>query len=134
MYVDTNVILRALLNDHPEHSPRAQHFFKSSKKKGIRLETSDAVVAEVFYVLESSKISPQLTRDEIAELLVSFIQLIDLKFAARDVFTTVLAHYREHSLDITDLLLVAQAEADDRQVVSFDKGLDKLNSKIRLEP
>jgi predicted nucleic acid-binding protein len=134
MFVDTNVILRALLNDHPEHSPRAQKFFKTSARKNTKLETSDAVIAEVFYVLESSLIVPKLSRGAIADLVVSFIQLVDLTFSSRHVFSRALTLYREHGHDLPDILLTASAEESDTKVASFDKGIDKLNPKIRLQP
>lgn len=134
MYVDTNVIVRALLNDHKEHSPKAQQFFTDARKRGVSLQTSEAVIAEVFYVLQSDKITPRLTREAIADLVSDFVTLTGINFPAKQYFHFVVMAYKNYKIDFVDALLIVKAEKEETNVVSFDQDLDKVNSSIRIEP
>ncbi|KKQ77465.1 MAG: Chaperone protein ClpB [Parcubacteria group bacterium GW2011_GWA1_38_7] len=75
MYIDTNIILRAILNDHKTLSPKAQKFFRLAKKRKTKLNTTDLVIGEIFWVLESKKIEPKLSRKKAADIILSFVNL-----------------------------------------------------------
>ncbi|MDD2722991.1 MAG: PIN domain-containing protein [Methylovulum sp.] len=49
--LDTNVILRYLLNDHPQHFLRAQAFMADVISGKITVYIPDSVLAECVYVL-----------------------------------------------------------------------------------
>ena len=49
--LDTNVILRYLLNDHPQHFQRAQVFMADVISGEITVYIPDSVLAECVYVL-----------------------------------------------------------------------------------
>jgi predicted nucleic-acid-binding protein len=50
--VDTNVILRYLLGDHPEFSPRAEVFMLDVSQGVKKAEIPDVVIVECIYVME----------------------------------------------------------------------------------
>lgn len=51
-FLDTNVFLRHLLQDHPDHSPRATLYFDRIERDGLRVETTMTVVFETVFTLE----------------------------------------------------------------------------------
>ncbi len=58
-FLDTNVILRHLLGDHKEFSPRATAFIERIERGEVRVHTSDADVSEVVFTLERTYDQPQ---------------------------------------------------------------------------
>ena len=50
--IDTNVILRYLLGDHAEFSPKAEAFMKDVSEGRKKAEILDVVTVECIYVLE----------------------------------------------------------------------------------
>src|SRR5688572_12593116 len=64
--LDTNVVLRHLLQDHPDHSPRASAFLKRIQQDALRVELPATALLEAVYTLESFY---GLERSEINDLL-----------------------------------------------------------------
>ena len=133
-YLDTNPFIRAIASDHAEQSPRCQEFFD---RLGAELEeatTSESVIAEVVYVL-SSKVLFAFSRDRIRARLVPLIMTPGLKVDDKEHYIRVLQLFAETNLHFVDCLLVAHAEAEDEAViVSFDRGLDRVESIRREGP
>lgn len=128
--LDTNVILRALLNDEPSLSKEAQDFIRKASKKGWQLHTTDLVISEVLYVLASKKLY-SFSREEVADYLSSFVSLTNLQFPSRDIFFDVLSAYESTNIDFADLHLffTAKLHGFDR-VVSFDMDLERLKKEF----
>ena len=51
-FLDTNVILRHLLADHPEQSPAATAFLERIEQGEIKVFTADTVIFEAVFTLE----------------------------------------------------------------------------------
>jgi predicted nucleic acid-binding protein len=134
IFLDTNIILRAILNDHPSQSSKAQELIKAAVSKDNELFANDAVLTEVFWVLESGRIVPKLKREKIAQLMLSFVALTDLQFAGQDYFVEIMELYKQTKFDYVDLLLYVQARSEAAKVASFDRDFDKLDKTCRLVP
>jgi predicted nucleic-acid-binding protein len=92
------------------------------------------VIAEVVYVL-SSKVLFAFSRDGIRARLVPLIMTPGLKVDDKEHYIRVLQLFAETNLHFVDCLLVAHAEAEDEAViVSFDRGLDRVESIRREGP
>lgn len=52
-FLDTNVFLRHLVQDHDDHSPRATLYFDRIEHGGLRVETTMAVVFEIVFTFQS---------------------------------------------------------------------------------
>lgn len=126
MYVDTNVIIRAILNDHKTLSPKAQKFFRKAKAENYKLKTVDLVIGELFWVLESKKLEPTLKKSQIADIILSFVNLVNLKFPSESIFTEAVEIYRNNKLDIADIFLYLSAKRTNKKLVTFDKKLANL--------
>jgi len=51
-FLDTDIVLRHLLGDHPEHSPRATAYFRRIEGGELKVRTSDMVIFETVFTLE----------------------------------------------------------------------------------
>ena len=64
-FVDTNIFLRHLTNDDPIKAKACFALFQRAQQKKIAITTSESVIAEVVYVLSSSKQVYKLNPEEI---------------------------------------------------------------------
>ena len=51
-FLDANIILRHILGDHPDHSPRATAYFGQIARGELTVRTTDTVVFEAVYALQ----------------------------------------------------------------------------------
>lgn len=119
--IDTNVILRFILNDNTEMAKRAAEVITSGAY------TKPEVIAEVIYVLKGVYSMP---KDKIKSIIHGLSGIIriensDCVVHAIDLFTST-------SLDFVDCLLVAYHSLNGETVFTFDKKLNKhLNTLIK---
>ena len=122
--IDTNVILRYLLDDHPEFSLKAAQFMTNISKSEKKAEILDVVLLECIYVMEKFyKIPRQLIVDRLSRV-IGFGGITNTNKA---ILITALLAYRKHAIDFVDCLLNAYSSTD-KLVVSFDRDFEKLNS------
>lgn len=123
-FLDTNVFLRHLVQDHPDHSPRATLYFDRIEHGGLRVETTATVVFETVFTLQSFYKHPRpLIRDSVLPLL----GLPGIQLAGKRRFRSAFELYTSTNLSFADCLHVAIAEARKApQFVSFDRGLDRV--------
>lgn len=113
--VDTNLILRYLLNDRPEQSEAARQEIKNDN---IKILTQ--VVAEVIYVL--SKIY-KVSRKEISENLLKIFSLNTVTVENEEIVIFAVAEYGESKLDFVDELLYANCRINGVGIKTFDNAL-----------
>lgn len=113
--IDANVILRYLLNDHPEMSMKAQKVVENGAY------TKPEIVAEVVYVLKGVY---QATRTEINLYIKIMLRSIHCTDSAAIEFAINL--YAQVSLDFVDCLLIAYHSLYNESVFTFDKKVNKL--------
>jgi predicted nucleic-acid-binding protein len=124
-FVDTNIILRYILNDHDELSPAAKNIIENNE---IFLLTE--VIAEVVYVLSGVY---DVARKDVSESLNVFINDAYCTLADSDIITRALNLFGETSFDFVDCVLAAYAEAGN-EVSTFDKKLSSLCRALAGEP
>ena len=115
---DANVILRYLLQDDTEQFEIA----KRAVEDGC--EATVEVLAEVVYVLQGRYGVP---RGKIAESLGDLLESIHVE--RQDEMEQALAIYAETSLDLIDCILAAMHEISGRDVITFDKKLNRALQK-----
>jgi predicted nucleic-acid-binding protein len=93
---------------------------------------ADLVVAECVYVLESFY---EVKRPRVAELMRAAIALPSIETMDADLLLRALAVYELDRLDFAEAYLVALAEATGvREIVSFDRSVDRVDTVGRREP
>jgi len=122
--IDTNVILRYLLGDHPEFSPKAEAFMEDISEGRKKAEILDVVTAECIYVLEKYY---QVSKHEIVEKLSAILNFSGIVNFSRAETLTALLKYRDSNVDIVDCILAAKSSRS-KVVVSFDKDLEELKA------
>lgn len=131
-FLDTNVFLRHLVQDHPDHSPRATLYFYRIEHGRPRVETTATVVFETVFTLQSFYKHPRpLIRDNALPML----ELSGIQLAGKRRFRRAFTLYTSTNLSFADCLHVAIAEARKApEFVSFDRGLDRIPGLNRIEP
>jgi predicted nucleic acid-binding protein len=126
--VDTNVLVRHLTGDPPEMASRATAVLAS----GERLLLADLVLAECVYVLESFY---EVPRERVALLMRSAVTLSAIETVDPSSLLRALEVYELDRLDFAEAYLVAQAEATGvKEIVSFDRSIDRVEGIVRREP
>jgi len=127
-FLDTNVILRFLLGDDPEQSPRATAFIRGLEKGVERSELEDCVVVETVWVLEKGF---EVPRHEIARKLSSLAEISGIRYRGKRVLQDALSRFAGTTCDIADCLLAARARNRGMEVLSFDEDFAKLGCEWR---
>lgn len=118
--IDTNIVLRYLLQDHQTLSPEATHIILNHKVLCL-----NAVVYEVIHVLKSVY---QLERGKIADILLALFANDIIHSENKKVILKSLEIFQETSMDFIDCLLIAEHMIHHTNIQSFDK---KLNNYIK---
>ena len=116
--IDTNVILRYLLDDVEDQALIAEHIIDGEAW------TTPEVLAEVTYVLEGVY---HFTRKDIATALEVIDNHVELQPQA--VCTRAIQVYADSELDWVDCMVVAYEQEGLSRVFSFDKELNRRLSK-----
>ena len=122
--IDTNVILRYLLGDHPEFSPKAEAFMVNISEGTKKAEIFDVVIVECIYVMEKYY---QIPKSEISTKLSGIINFSGIVNPDRSEILEALLKYNDSNIDIVDCILAAHS-SHEKIVVSFDKDMKKLKA------
>ena len=134
-FVDTNVFLRHLTGDDPKKAKACFELFRKADRKEVTLTTSEAVIAEIVYVLSSSRQLYTLSREEIRARLYPLLSMRGLKIPYRKMYLRALDLYASYPLDFEDAVTIAQMERQKiAELVSYDQGFDRVPTVKRVEP
>jgi len=123
LILDTNVILRFLLNDVPELYGKAERIFLQVEEGKLEVLLSDLVLSECVWVLEKFYKVP---RQEIAEKISSFLQAKGVHTETpKSVFEEALSTWSGSTLDWTDAFLVAKASHGNTKLLTFDREIKR---------
>ena len=78
IFVDTNVFLRFFVRDSESFYQKAKELFEKAENGEVKLETSDLVVAEIVWVLESYY---DFSRAEIKEVIDTILETRNIRVA-----------------------------------------------------
>lgn len=115
--VDANIILRYILNDHPQLSQKAADILEQES-----IIAPIEVVCEVVYVLQKMY---HVSRQEIHARLSELVAESLITLEKPTIFQHALATYATSSFDIVDAFLSAYHEVEQQQILTFDDKLRK---------
>jgi predicted nucleic acid-binding protein len=136
IYLDTNIFLRHLRNDHPIWSPACQQVFRDIESGKLQAWTSELAIAEVVFILGSKKHYNQ-PRQAIAEALLALLFLPKLTIPSKNIYRRVFQLYTMHlKLSYVDCYTAALVEAGrgGKELLSYDTDFDALETIKRKEP
>ena len=132
-FVDTNVLLRHVLQDHDDHSRRATALITAVEHRRRAVRLADTVVFEAVFTLEKTYRVP---RAEIRDALQPILELPDVILPGKRIYREVFDLYvRERGLSFADcyhLILARRLKLG--AILSFDQKLGRVPGVERIEP
>ncbi|HYI25085.1 MAG TPA: PIN domain-containing protein [Thermomicrobiales bacterium] len=131
--LDTNVLLRHVLQDHADHSPRSLAFFELVEQGEQVVRLVDTVVFETVYTLERSY---GVQRQEISDVLQPLLRLPGVVLPGKRIYGQVFDLWlREPSLSFADSYHLCMAhQLGISKIMTFDRKLNRHPAVERIEP
>ena len=107
--VDTNLIVRYLVQDNEKHARAAGRLFDACDRGDVVIVLLPAVLAECVFVLESFYEHP---RGEIASALGRLISSPGVEIGVATIHLDALDRYRKTKVHFVDCLIAATAAAE----------------------
>jgi predicted nucleic-acid-binding protein len=127
--VDTNLIVRYLVQDHFKHAQAAGKLFAACDRGDVMIVVLPAVLAECVFVLESFYEHP---RRDIGSALGRLITSPGVEISEAEIHLDALHRYRETKAHFVDCLIAATAKAQDIPVATFDEDFRRFPD-VRVE-
>jgi predicted nucleic-acid-binding protein len=127
--VDTNLIVRHLVQDHEKHAKAAGRLFDACDRGDVVIVVLPAVLAECVFVLESFYEHP---RRDIASALGTLISSPGVEINETAIHLDALDRYRKIKVHFVDCLIAATASGEDTPVATFDQNFRKF-ADVRVE-
>lgn len=117
--LDTNVIIRFLVNDDKKQSEIVRALFLQAEKDGSSFNISVPVLLETLYVLDSVY---EYKRDEILNAVESMLHMKIFSFQNPDVIQQLVAAGNKSKIELEDLFIGLSAkEYGCEPTITFDK-------------
>jgi predicted nucleic acid-binding protein len=129
--LDTNVLLRFLLDDHPEPSVATARLFQQAADEKCLLILTDLGIAEAVWVLTSYY---KLERQKVAESLAKLLLKAGVQCPSLEPVIDALARFKATNCDFFDCYLAAQAASSGVAIASFDKDFREFEDASLWDP
>jgi predicted nucleic-acid-binding protein len=131
-FLDTNIFIRFLTDDVPEKADACEKIFKKAVEKEETLFTTDLVIAEIVWVLESFY---ELPKKEVQDKVEKILNTPNLICPHKDLILSALVLYSEKNIDYIDACnALTLKEKGIEELYSYDKHYDRIDWLTRLEP
>ncbi len=120
--IDTNILLRWLLNDHKELSPKAEVLISNARAGSLIV--TEIIAAEIVYVLRGTG----RDRSQTSEALLLIGRTPTLKYENEELMMALIRLLTEAKLDFADCYLLARVRRESTGLETFDGRLRKLYS------
>jgi predicted nucleic-acid-binding protein len=127
--VDTNLIVRYLVQDHDKHTKAAGKLFDACDRGDVVVVVLPAALAECVFVLESFYEHP---RADIASVLGRLISSPGVEIDGVAIHLDALDRYRKTKVHFVDCLIAATAATENMPVASFDQDFRKFTD-VRVQ-
>lgn len=131
-FLDTNVLLRHLVDDNPEQSHWATELLLRIESGEESVQTTQSVIFETIFTLYSFY---KLSLDDVRDRIIPLIQLPGIYLEQKDYFEPALDIAIEKNIDFQDAFnAVFMQEHGLREVYSWDRHFDRIERITRVEP
>jgi predicted nucleic-acid-binding protein len=127
--VDTNLIVRYLVQDHEKHAKAAGKLFDACDRGDVVIVMLPAVLAECVFVLGSFY---EHARGDITSALGRLISSPGVEIDGAAIHLDALDRYRKTKVHFVDCLIAATAATESMPVASFDRDFRKFTD-VRVE-
>ncbi len=125
--IDTNLIIRYLVNDQSAHYKKARDFFDLVKLGKIKAILEQTIFTETVFVL--NKIY-EIPRDKISGALIGLLEYKGIYNHEKETLLEALAIYTKSNLHIIECIILAKAKLQTIEIQSFDQELIKYYQTI----
>lgn len=131
-FVDTNIFLRFMVNDDPQKADACEMLFRRAITGEESLFTTDMVIAEIVWVLESYY---ELNKSDVREKLEKILNTKNLDCPNKEIIINALCAYEEKNIDYIDAYnaYILKMKGID-EVYSYDSHYDRIKGVKRIEP
>ncbi len=129
--IDSNLVIRHLVQDHPSHARAASKLFDACDQGTITLVLLQSVLSECVFVLESFYKHP---RTEIARVLMQLISSPGIEMKDREILLNALERYGRTKVHFVDCTLAAYAAHRNWPIASFDSDFKRFAGVRILKP
>ena len=119
--VDTNVILRYLLADHPQFYEKAKDLFEKVRFGTEKVIILESVLTECVYVLMKFYKVP---KEEVTDKLSALLRYRGVANDDKSVQLEALVIFAIQNIDMVDAILLARARIGQYNLISFDKDVE----------
>lgn len=120
--IDTNLIVRYLVQDHEAHAKAANRIFEACDRGEVVAVVLPAVLAECVFVLEFFYGHPRV---DIASALGRLLSSPGVEISETAVHLDALDRYQRTRVHFVDCLIAAAAVAGNMPVATFDRDFRK---------
>jgi predicted nucleic-acid-binding protein len=121
--IDANIVLKIILNDHAELSPKAKEIIDNNI-----VEVPVEALCEVVFVLHGHY---EANRENISAALKNFFANTRCALSHREAVLKGIAYFGASKLDFVDCILAGYMEIEYDEIYTFDEKLQKLLLKIK---
>lgn len=122
--IDTNALLRFLLNDIPDQKKSVEKLLQRAKKGQAEITVPQIVIFELHFILDKYY---HFEKEKIISTLQSVVSTDYLQTESKEVFLQALIIYKTTTISLADCFLVAYSKREKAEVFTFDKNLQKLS-------
>lgn len=135
-FLDANIFLRFLTWDDRTKADACQALFKKVEQGEEDVTSCEAIIAEVVYVLTSTRLPYHFSHPEVRAGLLPILTLRNLHLPQKGVYLRALEIYATSPfLDFEDALATAHMEQQGiAEILSYDRDFDRISEVSRLEP
>ena len=119
--IDTNVIIRFLVGDHPEHLEIATEIFTKIESGDYEVEILESVIMEVLFVLVKFYKLPKSEVIEDLKKIIAFRGVVGDKVLLIETLNIV----DNKNIDFVDALICAKSKLQGYGKLSFDKDVNR---------
>lgn len=130
IFIDTNVILRFVLDDNPTYSLRAKAIFEKIDQGEVKVFISLVTISETIFTLERSY---KYSKSDIFSKLLPIVKLENAQIDNQDILEQALNFYKEKNINFPDAYQAAQMlKKKVKKIYSFDSHFDRFSQIKRL--
>ena len=131
-FLDANVILRHILQDHQTHSPRATALIERIEQGNLQVRMISYVVFEVVFTLERSY---KVAKADIAAAVLQLVDLPGIRLPNKRLIGLAFDLYVRHNVPFADAYYAAfMGRHGILDIISFDRDFDRIPGITRTEP
>ena len=132
IFIDTNIFIRFLTDDVPEKADACERIFRQAVEKKETLFTTEMVMAEIIWVLESYY---ELRKEDISDKMEKILNTTNLLCPNKNLILNALTLYVKENIDYIDAfnaLVLKNKQIE--TLYSYDKHYDRLPWLKRIWP